>query len=425
MAQFHFNYGSRSLPVSISDGDLGCVIQPDPVQPAGDLEELIRGAIEHPIGTPPLEELVEPGQRVAIIVDDFTRKTPVAQILPLVLGLLEKKGVDEDQVRIIIASGTHRPMTEAELLDKIGAEILSRYVVIKNLGQGHEDMLFLGTASNGIPAWVHRAVAEADLRIGIGMVTPHDDAGFSGGSKIILPGVCSSETVTAFHSATAFLGETQLGDVNSPIRLSLETFVAERVPLGFMVNVVLNIEGQVVRCVAGHPVEAHRQGVAYARQVFGVPVERRYEIVLANSYPYDIDFWQGTKALFCGSLVAADGGCLILLSATLEGNSNYPRFPEYIGRPPADLQDEIRAGQAQDAMVKAVAAKIGMVMKRVKLMLVSAGLHESDGEAMGVPMFPTVEAALDEALQGIPEASRPGAVCVIPQAGVTLPLLCT
>ena len=423
MAHINLPYGSGSLSVSIADADLGCVVQPAPMKPAAEFEQLIKDAIEQPIGATALEDLAAPGQRVAIVVDDFTRKTPAAQILPLILRLLEEQGIVDERINIIVASGTHRPMTETELQAKIGVEVLARYSVIKHLGHGHDEMLYLGDASNGIPAWVHRSVAEADLRIGIGMITPHDDAGFSGGSKIILPGVCSADTVTAFHAATAFLGETQLGDIHSPIRLSLEAFVAERVPLNFIVNVILNVEGQVVQCVAGDPVQAHRRGVEHARRVFGVQVDRRYAFVLANSYPYDVDFWQGTKGLFCGSLITEDGGCLILSSAAIEGNSNYPRFPEYIGRPYRDLQNEIRGGQKQDAMVKAVAAKIGMIKDRIRLMLVSAGLEASDGQAMGAPMFPTVEAALEEALRGVPKERRRGAVCVLPQAGVTLPML--
>jgi nickel-dependent lactate racemase len=305
----------------------------------------------------------------------------------------------------------------------MGAEVVSRYEVINTPCETKEEMLFLGTSSNGIPAWVNRRVAEADLRIGIGMITPHSDAGFSGGAKIILPGVCSKQTVNAFHAAGAFLGETQLGNIESPLRTSLETFVADRIPLHFIVNVILNIKGQIVGCVAGHPVMAHRQGVVHATQSFGVPVDQRYKVVVANSYPYDVDFWQSTKGLFCGSQVVADGGCLIMLTAAVEGNSNYPLFPGYIGRPLEDLQDDIRTGKTEDGILKAEAAKMSQLRERVRLLLVSGGLDPCDGEAMGLAMFATVEAALEEALRQVPESQRRGSVCVLPRAGTTLPLV--
>ncbi len=423
MAQLDLPYGNGSLPVSIADEFLGPVVEPRPFSAASDVDQLIQEAVQHPIGAAPITELVKRGQRVAIVVDDYTRKTPVARILPLILRLLEEQGVADRQIQIVAALGTHRPMTEAELRAKVGADIVSRYEVINTSCEEQDEMLFLGTSSNGIPAWVNRSVAEADLRIGIGMITPHSDTGFSGGSKIILPGVCSSRTVNAFHAAGAFLGETQLGKIDSPLRINLESFVADRIPLSFIVNVILNIKGEIVQCVAGDPVQAHRQGAAYARQSFGVPVDRRYEVVVANSYPYDVDFWQSTKGIFCGSLIVADGGVLIVLTAATEGNSNYPRFPGYIGQAFSALQKEIREGQLDDGNLKAEAVKLGLLRERVRLLLVSAGLDDADGEVMGLPMFPTVEAALEEALRAVPQSRRQGSVCVLPQAGVTLPLM--
>ena len=423
MAQLSLPYGKGSLPVSIADELLGPVVEPRPLPGASDVDLLIREAVQHPIGTPPITELVTPGQRVAIVVDDYTRKTPVARILPLILGLLEEQGVEDEHIQIVAALGTHRPMTEAELRVKLGAGIVSRYEVINTPCKEQGEMLFLGTSSNGIPAWVNRHVADADLRIGIGMITPHSDAGFSGGAKIILPGVCNKQTVDAFHAAGAFLGETQLGNIDSPLRLNLESFVEDRIPLSFIVNVILNIKGEIVQCVAGHPVQAHRQGVAYAQDSFGVPVERRYEVVVANSYPYDVDFWQSTKGIFCGSLVVADRGTLIVLTAATEGNSNYPRFPGYIGQSFASLQEEIRDGQLEDGILKAEAVKLGLLKDRVNLMLVSGGLDAGDGQTMKVPKFATVEDAVQEALQKLPESRWQGSVCVLPQAGVTLPML--
>jgi nickel-dependent lactate racemase len=422
MAQLNLPYGKGSLPVTIQDSYLGSVAQPGPVKPASDVQKLIQEAVNHPIGSPPLTRLVHPGQRIAIITDDFTRKTPVAKILPVILDLLKSSGIEKKQIQIIVALGTHRPMTTDELELKMGAEIMAQYEVINQPSDNQNEMVYVGTSSDGIPAWVNRRVAEADIRIGVGMITPHSDTGFSGGCKIILPGVCNSLTVNTFHAVGAFLGETQLGKVESPLRKNLETFVSERVPLTFILNVIANIDMEIFQCVAGHPILAHRQGINYATEAFGVPIQRRFDVVVANCYPYDVDLWQSTKGVFCGSLITADGGTLIMLTAATEGNSNYPRFPHYIGCEPEELERKIKNGQVSHANLMAESIKLGTLKKRVRLVLVSGGLTEANGNQMGIPRYPTVEAAVAEAIERLPLSKQKGAVCVLPQAGVTLPI---
>jgi len=422
MAQLNLPYGKGFLPVNIPDPHIGQIALPSPVTPANDIQSLVKEAVGHPIGSPPLAQVVQPDQSIAIIVDDYTRKTPVSKILPVILDILKSIGVEKEQVQIVVALGTHRPMTAEELEHKVGAEIMAQYEVVNIPSDDQNEMVYVGTSSNGIPAWVNRRVAEADVRIGIGMITPHSDAGFSGGSKIILPGVCSSLTVNSFHAAGAFLGETQLGMVDSPIRQNLETFVSERIPLSFILNVIVNINMEIFQCVAGHPIQAHRQGIKYAKEAFGVPIQKRFDVVVANCYPYDVDLWQSTKGVFCGSLITADGGTLIMLTAATEGNSNYPLFPQHIGTELEELEREIKNGQVPHATQIAESIKLGKLKKRVRLALVSDGLPEASSDQMKISRYPTVESAVTEAIERLPPPEREGAVCVLPQAGVTLPL---
>jgi nickel-dependent lactate racemase len=387
-----------------------------------DAVRIIRQALTQPIGSPQLTYLVKPGQSIAIILDDFTRKTPVAQFLPIVLDQLRSAGILSRDIRLVNAPGTHRPMMESELINKVGKKILAEYEVINIPSDRLEEMVFLGNSSNGIPAWVNRVVVEADVRIGLGMITPHSDAGFSGGAKIILPGVCSSATVEAFHAAGAFLGETQLGMEKSPTRHDLEEFVADRVPLDFIVNVVTTLDGDILYCIAGHPTQAHREGVKFAKEVFGVPIHRRYPIVIANCFPYDIDLWQSTKGAFCGGLATVDGGRLILVTAAPEGNSNYPMFPDYLGRDPQELKDAIKSKRIKHAHLAAESVKLGLLRKRVKLGLVSEGISQDHSKKMNIQYYPSVEDALADAVSELSPSIRKKSVCIIPQAGVTLPL---
>ena len=423
MATINLPYGKETLSISLPDRWLGHVAVPRPVRSTGDAEGIIRQVLHQPIGSPRLSELVRRGQRIAVVVDDFTRKTPVARFLSLVLDELKSAGVREADTTIVVALGTHRPMTAAEIKAKVGERIAGSMQIVNTPSHVEEQMTFLGTSSNGIPAWVNRTVAEADVRIGLGMITPHSDAGFSGGSKIILPGVCSSLTVNAFHAATAYHGETQLGQVDSVIRRDLEEFVAEKAPLAFIVNVIFTLQGEIAQCVAGHPVHAHRKGVSYAMDVFGVLIPHKYPVVVANSSPYDVDLWQSTKGAFCGGQVTANGGSLILVTAASEGNSNYPRFPSYLGAGPDLLKRQLAEGKYSDATLASESVKLWQLRRRANLVMVSDGLTDRDFATMGIKNLPTVEAAVEEAVGRLPPSQRNRSVCVIPQAGVVLPVL--
>ncbi len=314
-------------------------------------------------------------------------------------------------------------MTGREIDERLGPEIAACYTVVNVAASRSEEMVYLGTSDDGIPAWVNRAVAEAGLRVGLGMITPHLDAGWSGGAKIILPGVCGAATVDAFHAASAFVTGNRLGDVAAPLRQSLERFVAEHVPLDFIVNAVPTLDGGLYQCVAGDPVQAHRAGVAHARQVFGAAIARRYPVVVAACSPYDIDLWQSIKGAWCGDLLVQPGGSLVLVTAAVEGNSNYPLVAAYAGQDPDALRRSIAGGQAGDAKQAATGAMWGDLRRRVRLALVSDGLTAADAAAMGIVFHSTVDSAVTAAVARLDGAARAGSVAFVPKAGVVLPMV--
>ena len=334
MTLLKFPFGDGILPVVIPDEYLGEVIFPNSVNPAQEPDKIIQEAINNPIGCPPLRKLVKSGQKIVIIVDDYTRMTPIHKFLPLVLEELHFAGARKEDIKIIFALGTHRPMSQEEIINKVGPQIAKEYQFVNIPSTNKRELEYLGESSNHIPAWVNRTVVKADFRIGLGMITPHLDVGFSGGAKIILPGVCGTDTVNTFHARSADLSENQLGVIKSPLRLALEEFVCNRIPLNFIVNVVVTLNDEIYQCVAGDCILAHRAGIQFAQKSFGTPVKHRYPIVIANSYPYHQDLWQSQKGMWCGDLLTEDGGTLILLTQALEGNGNYPLYPSYIGMDP-------------------------------------------------------------------------------------------
>lgn len=418
-----FKWFQSTRAVSLPDEWIGEVIEPRPVTIVAEAGNIIKAALAHPINSAPLAELVRPAHRVAILVDDYTRKTPIDRMLPPVLEALRAAGVPDQNIRIVIALGTHRPMTDEELAHKLGAEIAHKYSVINVPSTCDDEFVYLGTASNGLPAYANRAVADADIRIGLGMITPHLDAGFSGGMKIVLPGVCDTRTVDAFHRQSAFTAQNQLGQIDAPLRGVLEQFVSERVPLTFIVNAIVTPDGQMYACVAGHPRQGHRAGVQHALAVFSAPARRRYPIVVANCHPYDIDLWQSIKGIWAGDLITDDGGTLIAATAAPEGNSTYPLVPGYIGRDAAEVKREIETRTAQDDKQAATGVMFRTLMRRIRLVLVSEGLTADDARTMGIDYYSSVEAAVAAEIDRLPIGARAGAIGIVPQAGIVLPVI--
>ncbi len=421
MANIRFPYGNETLEFEIADRCIGTIVSPRSLANASKPEDLVMDALRHPIGTSALSRLVRPCQKVAVIVDDVSRETPAYLILPHVMNQLHEGGVKHEDIRIVFALGTHRPMTPAEIASKIGEEAARTYSIVNVPCTDDTQLKYMGTSSSGIPAFVNRTVAEADIRISIGMVSPHMDAGFSGGAKIILPGVCGERTVEAFHSREAELGGNQLGLEDAPLRLDLETLVRERVGLDFIFNAVIDNEGALYRCVAGHFIQAHRAGVAIAREVFGTPCPRRYPVVVSNAFPNDIDLWQSTKGLASGELMTEDGGTLILVTRCPEGNETHPLYPGYIGSDPDDLVRRLRENRAEDRVACGSALPICRVRERVKVAVVSPGMDKEIVTRMRFVYYDTIEAALSEELARCGHTD--GCVGVLTHGGVSLPIM--
>ena len=419
MSTVEIPFGGGTVSVNIAEDCLGEIVSPRSVTPASNPVTAIKKSLARPIGTPPLSGLLHSGQKVAVVIDDITRKTPTRLMLPPVLDRLTSAGIAATDIAIVIALGTHRPMTEQEILVKVGPHVARAFQIVNVPARNDTHMVSLGTSLRGIPARVNRTVAQADIRIGLGMIVPHLDVGYGGGSKIILPGVCAPETVSAFHAQIAHIASTQLGVVESPLRLDLEAFVSECIGLDFILNTVLTHENALYRCVAGEARLAHRVGVQYAREVYGVPVERQYPVVIASGHPCEVDLWQATKALASGAMMPAEGGTLILVAACPEGTGPHPLFAEYMGCDLKRLLNLLDRGTVRDLVAAAEAVAVCRMKQRIHIALVSSGLTGQDAERMGMAYYNSVEAALTEALKHHDEKK----VGVLTHGATVLPLL--
>ncbi len=344
--------------------------------------QLIDDAIYHPNGTK-LDKLVSKGKRVCIICDDISRPTPAEKILNRLVPYLQRLGVRQEDIYFVLALGSHRRMTQEEVYQKLGTNFATHYPVYQSSFANPSELLDLGETDSGVPISVYRRVMDSDVRIGIGNIVPHNTLGWSGGSKILFPGVTSEETVSRFHMKAMLQSTGRLfGQVENPVRSDIENW-AQKIGLHFIVNTILDRHGNLYRVVAGDCIQAHRQGVAYAKDVYCVSAPCQADIVLADSHPSDCDFWQGTKGFNPSDVLIKDGGSCILISPFYEGVGPHPEYPMMIGDDNASalLADMYEKGMgaypAYDPLAVAVGALIGRMRRRFHMFVYSDGVDDT------------------------------------------------
>ena len=375
-------YVNRLLEVEIPDRNLIFDGAPRNVPAAPDFQGTLRAALSRPIGTPPLHDLVRAGQRIIIISDDNTRLTPTKRIIPVLLDFLNQSGVPDRDIQIIISSGTHRAMTDAELEEKYGAPVMSRVKILPHRYKDPDSLVEYGVTKRGTRILVNRHVVEADFRISVGNIIPHHPTGWSAGAKSVVPGVGGEETVAQMH----FLGSRYpgLGVVDTEMRREMEDF-AEQIGLNFILNVILNRDGELVDAVAGHFIKAHRAGVEKSSRVYGVPIPELADITISSTSPIDFDFFQGDKGITSAELSTKVGGEIVLVSGCLEGMSPaHPELADYVGRMTNDqISKMLCAHQAPDPLTGAEAIVINNIKDKMQITVVSEGLAPALCGAMG------------------------------------------
>ena len=402
MRNVELHYGKTFKTLTMDQRNLLGIIEPQSV-PISEPISIINKALDNPIGTKSLGDMVKPGQRVTILIDDNTRPTPAHILLPPVIERLSNAGINQQDIAILIAGGTHRPITEEEIRDKVGTEIQQNYEVVNHLWRNKDQLVIVERTVNGIPVEINRLVMETDFCIGIGDIAPHPLAGWSGGGKIIQPGVSGSKTTVEVHGGLLFPAiYSNLDNENCPVRLDIER-IAHKAGLRFIINTVLNSEHKIVKVFAGDPVMAHRAGVKFARQIWAVPIPHLVDIVVASSYPADIDFWQAQKTLHFMEMGMKRGGDIILLTPCPEGVSgekNHRKiFLEYAKYPSKTIYARARAAGEWDMAGINAATHVALTREFADITIVSDGVTPAECNAMGINHSTDVNDAFQIALK--------------------------
>ena len=294
-------WGKEEIQLHLPQGwQVDGILEPVSLQPVADAAAEARRSLREPIGSRRLGDLYRPGMRVALVLDDGSRPTPVGRLLPAVMEELRGAGLRWADLTLVPAIGLHRPMQAEELALRIGFPDLDGLTWENPDCDDPARLAFLGTTRRGTPVWINKTVAQADLVVSLGCIEPHIIASFGGGYKNLVPGVAGRQTVAHNHSLNC-TPETfnMVGQPieRNPMRLDLEEAAGMLKGRVFIVNAVLNSALQAVRIVAGDPIAAHREGARTSAAIYGVSLPAPADIVITNSHPMDNDLRQGVKAL--------------------------------------------------------------------------------------------------------------------------------
>jgi len=413
-------YGKGELDLRLADDLNVDIIQPQQVEPLADQTAAVTDALRDPIGSRPLRDTVGSSDTVAIICNDITRPTPYRTILPVLFH--ELNHVNDRNIVLLIATGTHRPCTPDEREAMFGPEIVRRFRVVQNDAYDRDTHALVGATASGNPVWIHKEYLRCDVRILTGFIEPHFFAGFSGGGKACMPGLALFETIRKNHSArnldhpNATWGVTRGNPVWEEIREA--AIIAGP---AFLLNVALNREKKITAVFAGDLEQAHERGCAFVRRHAMVPVAAPYDIVIAGNggYPLDLNLYQSVKAMSAAARILKPGGSIIVAASCWDGIPDHGHYKRLLfeAASPASLLARIRAGDCpvQDAWQVQIHAAI---CDRTDVYLFSEHLTDEEIERAMLKPCRDIAATVDRLLESY---GRNASICVLPDGPQTIP----
>src|SRR6516165_2657223 len=298
--RIHLDYGRTGLDVNLPDERVVGPLAIKPAPPLADPDAAVANALAQPIGSPPLAQLAQGRKNACILVCDITRPVPNKIILPPLLRTLEEQGIARKDILILNTTGLHRPNEGTELVEMLGADTVKNYRIENHHGKILEEHDYLGTTANGVPVHLDSRYVRADLKITTGLIEPHLMAGYSGGRKVICPGIDALETVRVWHGPK-FLEhpKADCGYLEGNPVHEENTRIALMAGCDFIVNVCLDGQRRITWAGAGDMIQAWQEGVRFVEEVAKAPVSEPCEVVVTSSagYPLDTTWYQAVKGL--------------------------------------------------------------------------------------------------------------------------------
>lgn len=412
--KLEIGFGDKPQTVEIPDANLIGILEPNEVNVSDKGAQVVVDALENPIGTPRLRDMVKTGEKIVIITSDITRPVPSHKIIPAILDELFSADVKAEDITVAFALGSHREQTPDEMKKLVGESV---YASVFCVDGDPNDFVHMGTTTLGTPVDITRIVAEADRRIGIGNIEYHYFAGYSGGAKAIMPGVSTRDAIQSNHSRMVLL-EAAAGRIEgNPVRMDIEEAISF-CSLDFIVNVVLDEHKEIIHAVAGHFIEAHRAGCEFLDKLYLKKIDSRADIVIASQggAPKDLNLYQTQKALDNAKHAIKKGGVIILVGSCKEG------LGEEV------FEDWMLNSKTPQSMVKRIqvdfqlgghkAAAIALVLENSDIYLVS-DMEPDFVRRIFMQPYATVQSALNAAFVKLGATAT---VLVMPYGGSTLPV---
>jgi lactate racemase len=415
------DYGRTGLDVELPDDRTVGPLAIRPAPPLNYPAAALAAALAKPIGSRPLAEIVRGRKNACILVCDITRPVPNRLLLPPLLRMLEAEGIARKDILILVATGLHRPNEGAELDELIGAEVAANYRVENHHGKVTEEHDFLGTTPKGVPVWLDARYVRADLKITTGLIEPHLMAGYSGGRKVICPGIAGLETVKVWHGPR-FLEHpaADCGIVEGNPVHEENTRIALMAGCDFIVNVCLDGQRRVTWLGAGDMIKAWEEGVRFVEKVVKVSVSEPLDVVVTScaGYPLDTTWYQAVKGLIGALPIVKRGGTIVLAASLTEGLGS-PEFQQVLAENP-DLEAFKRRILGSDYFVmdQWQLEELAKVVARCRVKVVSRGLPADTLRRCHVEPADSVESAVADSLAEYGPAAR---VAVIPKGPYVLP----
>ena len=375
-------YYKSSIPLDIPDNRINAVLEPGHKlsRTSGNEEEEVERALDNPINSQKLSDLAGGKEKVLVITSDHTRPVPSRITMPILLKHI-RSGSPDAEIKIFIATGFHRATTDEELLDKFGETIYAEENIIVHDAFEASDMVFKGTLPSGGELRINKLVDWADLIVAEGFIEPHFFAGFSGGRKSILPGICSERTIMYNHNSQ-FIADplAKTGNLDgNPLHRDM-LFAAEQAGLAFILNVVLDEDKKIVQAFAGHPVEAHLAGCKILGEAAGVDAAVSPIAVTSNGgYPLDQNIYQTVKGMTAAESCIPEGGVIIMVSSCCNGHGGegfYNWFKD--SATPAEVWDKIVSIPPVDSLPDQWEAQIlARILKKCKKAIIVSSHADS------------------------------------------------
>lgn len=417
------SYGEKGLTVSLPE-ESTTVISPTYVPGLPDEKGALLAAIRNPIGSTSPRKAFTSKQRIAISVCDLTRPMPSATVLPVLLN--ELRHIPKTQITILVATGTHRPNSSTELRKMLGREIVENYTVINHNAYDKKDLIDVGKTPSGIPIFLNRHWVQADARITTGFVEPHFFAGFSGGPKMVAPGLAGTETTMHLHGAKMISNPRSTWGLTegNPIHDSIRQ-IAYQTGVDFSIDVTINRDRKITAVYAGELFAVHKAASVSARAIAMAPVKRLFDVVLTTNsgYPLDINLYQAVKGMSAASQVVKEGGTIICAAECKEGIPDHGEYGKILKErnTPQELLYHIMNSEdtRQDQWQVQLQSQI---LLKSEILLKSDYLSDEAIRAAHLQPARNLNRAILEALEKHGPSSR---LCVIPEGPQTIPYLST